>query len=107
MSALSAAAKVKEPMGKQQVAGNTREVEFTFSAPGAKKVCVAGTFNGWNTNSMPMKKDREGTWRIKVKLSSGKHEYKYYVDGSWAQDAPGAEMVQNPFGTRNCIIAVA
>lgn len=107
MAASEAVKKMQESMGRQQIAGTTREMEFTFHAPGAKKVCIAGTFNGWNTNSMPMKKDRNGIWRIKVKLPAGKHEYKYFVDGTWAQDIPGAEMVPNPFGTRNCVIGVA
>lgn len=107
MSALEAVRKMKESVGRQQTAGTSREVEFTFHAPRANKVCIAGSFNGWNTNSMPMKKDRDGTWRIKVKLSSGKHEYRYFEDGTWAQDMPCAEMVPNPFGSRNCVIGVA
>lgn len=107
MAALEAVKKMKETIGRQPSAGTAKDVEFTFYAPGAKKVCLAGTFNGWNTSSMPMKKDKDGTWRIKVKLSSGRHEYKYFVDGAWAQDVPGAEMVQNCFGSRNCVVGVA
>jgi hypothetical protein len=41
-----------------------------------------------------------------MKLPRGKCEYKYFVDGAWAQDISGAEMIPNPFGTSNCVINV-
>jgi hypothetical protein len=83
-----------------------QEVEFSFHAPDAKRVCVAGTFNDWNTNSMPLKKEKDGTWRKKVKLAPGRYEYKYFVDGVWIQGTPCAETALNPFGTYNCVIGV-
>lgn len=106
MSALEAIKKMKESLGKPQSAGTMHEIEFTFNSPEAKKVCIAGKFNNWNTSSMPMKKDKDGTWRIKVKLPPGRHEFKYFVDGAWAQNIPGTEMVPNPYGTSNCVIGV-
>lgn len=105
MAAIEAVKKMKELISKPRAAA--QEVEFTFRAPEAKKVSVAGTFNGWNTTTMPMKKGKDGVWRITVKLSSGRHEYKYFVDGAWAQNIPGAEMAPNPFGSSNCIMRVA
>jgi 1,4-alpha-glucan branching enzyme len=106
MAALEAVKKMKESLSSQRTTGTMREVEFTFHAPNAKKVCIAGKFNAWDTSSTPMKKGKDGTWRIKIKLSPGKHEYKYFVDGAWAQDLPCADLVLNPFGTHNCVIAV-
>jgi 1,4-alpha-glucan branching enzyme len=106
MAALEAARKMNESAGRQKSAGAVREVDFAFRAPSAKKVCVAGTFNNWNPNSIPMKKEKDGTWKIKVKLAAGKYEYKYVVDGTWAQDVPCAESVRNSFGTYNCVIGV-
>lgn len=84
-----------------------KQIEFTFRAPEAKKVYIAGTFNDWNPKLMLMKKDKDGTWRILIKLTPGRYEYKYFVDGTWAQDVPAAEVVPNPFGTNNCVITVA
>ena len=98
--------KMKDAISKAGTTGVVREVEFTFSAPEAKKVCIAGTFNAWNTKSIPMKKDKGGTWRSTVKLSPGMYEYKYCVDGAWAQDIRGAEVVPNAFGTYNSVIRV-
>ncbi len=98
--------RLKESIIKSNKTGAMQEVEFTLHAPDANKVCIAGQFNEWNTKSMPMKKSKDGTWRIKIKLPRGKYEYKYLVDGAWAQDISGAEMIPNPFGTSNCVINV-
>ncbi len=106
MSALEVIKKMKESVGRAQSAGTMHEIEFTFRAPDAKKVCIAGKFNNWNTSSMPMKKGKDGTWRIKVKLPPGRHEFKYFMDGVWAQDIPDTEKVSNPFGTYNYVIGV-
>ncbi len=106
MPTLEAVKQLKESISRSLISGDKQEVEFTLLAPDAKKVCIAGQFNDWNTKSMPLKKIKNGTWRIKLKLPRGKCEYKYFVDGSWAQDISCAERVPNPFGTSNCVINV-
>ncbi len=106
MTSLDAVKRMKESLGRAQPAGAMHEIEFEFHAPDAKKVCIAGKFNNWNTSSMPMKKGKDGTWRIKIKLPPGKHEFKYFADGAWAQTIPGADLVPNPFGTYNGVIGV-
>jgi 1,4-alpha-glucan branching enzyme len=95
---------VKKSIGSPRL--SAREVEFTLKAPGAKTVCIAGQFNDWNTTSTPMKKSKDGSWKIRLKLPSGTYEYKYFVDGSWVNEASGRETAPNPFGTCNCIITV-
>ena len=80
-----------------------REVEFTYNAPKAKEVCLAGTFNNWDPRSLHMKPTRSGAWTAKVNLPPGRYEYKVVVDGQWAQDIPGEEKVANPFGTVNWV----
>lgn len=86
--------------------GNAQEVEFTYYAPGAKKVCLAGKFNDWNTRSLPMKKDKDGVWKTAVRLSPGRYEYKFFVDGVWTPEHPGSDTVLNPYGTYNRVIGV-
>jgi len=89
---------------------STREIqentEFSFCSPGAMNVYVAGEFNGWDTKSLPMKKDKDGIWRAKVKLLSRRYEYKLFADNVWVEDLPNSETVFNPFGTKNFIISV-
>jgi len=106
MATSDTAKKVKELISKPRIMSTSNEIEFTYHAPDAKNVCVAGKFNDWNTKSLPMKKDKDGTWKIKVKLAPGKYEYKYFVDGAWAQDLPCTNLAPNPFGTFNCEIKI-
>jgi 1,4-alpha-glucan branching enzyme len=83
-----------------------QEVEFKLYAPDARTVFVAGQFNAWDPGKTPMKKSKDGTWKIKVKLPPGRCEYKFFVDGAWMQDLPGAGTTPNPFGTNNRVIDV-
>lgn len=106
MATMETAKKVKETIRRTRITDTSQEVEFAYYAPDAKKVCMAGKFNDWNTKSLPMKKDKDGTWKIKVKLAPGKYEYKYFVDGAWIQDLPCTDLAPNPFGTLNCEIKV-
>ena len=36
------------------------EVEFVYESPTAKEVCLAGDFNDWSSNGLPMRKAEEG-----------------------------------------------
>jgi 1,4-alpha-glucan branching enzyme len=98
--------KVRASLGMPQMTGGKHDVEFICHASLAKKVFIAGNFNDWNTSSKPMKKAKDGTWRIKLKLTPGKYEYKYIVDEAWAFDESCSELVPNSFGTDNCVITV-
>jgi 1,4-alpha-glucan branching enzyme len=96
-------------MKKEKVKKKDQEeqrVEFTFNAPDAKEVFLAGEFNNWDTLTLPMKQGRDGMWKAKVKLSPGRYEYKFFIDNDWVEELPGVEKVPNQFGTNNFIIQV-
>lgn len=80
-----------------------KKVDFSFSAPNAESVSIAGDFNNWNTISHPMKKDKKGVWKISLNLDPGTYQYNFYVDGDWQSDPNCTECVENPFGTLNCV----
>ena len=107
MAALEVVRNMREVLSKRRSISTRHEIEFTFSAPKAKKVCLAGDFNDWNVKSMPMKKDAGGTWRIRLKLASGRYEFKYVVDGIWAQDMSCSGTAPNSFGSCNNVIGIA
>ena len=96
----------KEKKKVKKGKASEKRVEFTFHAPEAREVCLAGEFNSWDTQSLPMKKDRNGVWKTKIKLPSGRYEYKLFADNDWVEDLPGTELVPNPFGTQNLVIWV-
>ncbi|MFH1640830.1 MAG: isoamylase early set domain-containing protein [Candidatus Omnitrophota bacterium] len=84
----------------------TKTTEFKMHAPGARKVSLAGSFNNWDTKKLSAKKDSQGNWKVNVGLKTGRHEYKFFVDGTWANDPNCASCVPNSFGTHNCVVEV-
>jgi len=70
-------------------------------------VHLAGTFNEWSLSNCPLKKEAGGWWRVKVKLPSGRYEYRYLVDGNWENDQRPVICVPNPFGSWNCVLEVS
>jgi 1,4-alpha-glucan branching enzyme len=91
---------------KKSKESNTKRVRFSLQAPEAESVSLAGDFNGWDVNSLPMKRDTKGGWKANVDLEPGRYEYRFCVDGSCQDDPNTSETVGNPFGTRNCIRVV-
>ena len=81
----------------------TKKIEFTLYAPEAQRVTLAGDFNDWDVNALPMKKDSKGTWGASVALPPGRVEYRFWVDGVWHDDPNAHERVENPFGSQNCV----
>lgn len=84
----------------------SRPTEFKFYAPQARRVSLAGSFNNWDTRALSAKRDSKGNWMVKVNLKPGKHEYKFFVDGSWLNDPRCSACVTNAFGSQNCTIEV-
>ena len=83
-----------------------KTVEFNYSVPEAKEVYLAGEFNNWDTRSLPMKKDKKRVWKIKIKFTPGRYEYKFFADNVWVESLPGVEKSSNPFGSQNFVIWV-
>jgi 1,4-alpha-glucan branching enzyme len=95
----------KEKIKKSRTKGEIN-FEFAFYAPEANEVFLAGEFNHWDTQSLLMKKDKDGFWKTKIKLSPGRYEYKLFVDDKWVENIPGAELSPNLFGTHNFVVWV-
>ena len=85
----------------------SKNVSFQLSAPEANTVALAGDFNGWNVNSLPLKKGKLGTWKASIKLKPGRYEYRFSVNGEWWDDPHAQERVSNPFGGYNSIKVVS
>jgi 1,4-alpha-glucan branching enzyme len=90
----------------QETVQNGRMVEFSLQAPEAKEVFLAGEFNQWDAQSMPMKRGKDGNWKVKKALPPGRYEYKFFLDKQWVEGLPGTELVPNHFGTQNCVLRV-
>jgi len=83
-----------------------KSIEFKLYAPSAKNVALAGDFNKWNPQTLKMKKDGNGTWKAKVSIPCGKHEYKFVVDGNWWTDPSCKSVSTNSLGSQNSIVSI-
>jgi len=83
------------------------KVEFSFSAPDAKEVFLAGSFNGWNPKADKLTKQGNGTWTITKTLSTGIYCYKFVADGKWFIDPQNDKKYYNIEGGENSVFFVS
>lgn len=96
-----------QPAGAESKgAGSAKTVTFEYFAPSAKKVYVAGNFNSWKLDGLPLKKDRSGRWSAELELPPGSYEYRFLVDGNWQNEQKPVEYRPNEFGSANCLLKV-
>ncbi|MBI2502747.1 MAG: glycoside hydrolase [Candidatus Latescibacteria bacterium] len=86
--------------------GTRRPITFQLSAPEARAVFLAGSFNDWEATSLPMAQDERGVWKAEVDLEAGVYEYRFMVDGEWQDDPECEERCANGFGTCNCVVRI-
>lgn len=82
-------------------------VKATFRCalkPDAKRVYLAGDFNHWDTQAVPMTR-RGGKFSKSLELAPGQYQYKYFIDGEWCAD-PDAPLAVSEVGSINNIINV-
>ncbi|MEO8770141.1 MAG: glycogen-binding domain-containing protein [Ferruginibacter sp.] len=68
----------------------------------AKRVMLAGSFNDFSPDALPMKKNDSG-WIANVKLGAGKYWYKFIVDGDWRIDEDNQQRENDGKGNTNSI----
>ena len=95
-----------QPISERFPALEEQEVVLTCSAPGAGRVHVAGTFNGWSPNDNPLVQLENVEWCAQLMLKSGRYEYRFVVDGCWIDDPQAAQSAVNPYGGINSVIEV-
>ena len=63
-------------------------VRFSYEAPDATSVHLAGEFNSWSPTALAMlDEDGDGVWEVVTELQTGRsYEYKFVIDGNWTTD---------------------
>lgn len=89
---------------KQQHKSESNKIRIEFHDEKAQAVFIAGTFNEWRPDAMPMISLGEGRWGKELMLSPGRYEYRFVVDGEWGIDPSAAEQVPNPHGYNSVLI---
>ena len=65
---------------------------FVYADPAAKSVALIGDFNRWDPSATPLTRSSGGTWGRTLRLTAGRHEYAYLVDGKrWVTDRVARE----------------
>jgi 1,4-alpha-glucan branching enzyme len=83
-----------------------QKITFSFTAPDAQSVLLAGDFTGWQEAPLALKKQKGGLWKKTVSLPPGRYEYRLLVDGEWRDDPQCATHHPNQFGGQNCVCVV-
>ncbi|GGE38857.1 isoamylase early set domain-containing protein [Psychroflexus planctonicus] len=83
------------------------KVTFHVTQREAEKVVVAGDFNNWNENSFELRKLKNGVFKGSINLEKDKeYEFKYIIDGHWANDDEADAKVFNEYATENSILVL-
>ncbi len=96
-------------MVKKTPLASGKKVKVTFELPanGAETVCLAGDFNGWSKDALPMKKrKKDGVFAASINLPVGHtYQFRYWVDGKrWENDWAADDYVPNGFGGDNSVV---
>jgi 1,4-alpha-glucan branching enzyme len=83
-----------------------QKVTFSYLAPDAQSVLLAGDFTRWQEAPVTLKKDKTGEWKRTVSLPPGRYEYRLLVDGQWRDDPQCVTRQPNQFGSENCVCVV-
>jgi len=88
-----------------KIAPKIRKATVTFTTQSrecASHAILTGEWDGWT--ACAMKKNRNGTFSVKVNIYMGKcYQFGYSIDGNWTPDTD-LPMVASPFGTSNSIL---
>ncbi|MBU3913919.1 isoamylase early set domain-containing protein [bacterium] len=74
-----------------------------------KTVHLVGDFNNWNPKKNPMKKLKDGSFKIILDLKTGQeYQFRYLVNSeNWVNDNAADRYTPNPFGNAdNCVVVV-
>jgi Glycogen recognition site of AMP-activated protein kinase len=113
-TAPAAAPSAKQPAAKLPAGelslGRPRTAEggilFTYGDPNSSSVFLAGSFNEWNAEAIPLAQDESGLWSVVHSLPAGSHEYKFVVDGAWFADPENPDTQADPYGGANSLVTV-
>jgi len=69
---------------------------FQIAYAQAQSVEIAGDFNRWIPEKL--RKREGGLWQLVLSVASGRHRYKFIVDGEWRRDPYQPLQLRNGFG---------
>jgi alpha-amylase/alpha-mannosidase (GH57 family) len=85
-------------------------VRFSVETPGARTIHLAGEFNAWDPDALPMSdEDGDGVWEVITELQVGRtYAYKFVINGgaTWREDPTNPHTVDDNYGGRNSVVSI-
>ena len=82
-------------------------VTFRSKAPkSTRSLQLLGEFNDWRSDRHPMKRRKDGTWSVTVRLPKDEQfQFRYLIDGEqWLTDEQSDGLAHNELGDPNALI---
>lgn len=78
------------------------------AAPDAKRVTVVGDFNGWNPSETPLKRLKNGDFKVTLELACNReYRFRYLIDANrWENDWFADRYVPNCYGCDDSVVVV-
>lgn len=74
------------------------KVTFEITAAEASKISLVGDFNEWQADATPLKKLKNGTFKVALDLPANESfEYKFIIDGEYTNDPEAEKLIWNEF----------
>jgi 1,4-alpha-glucan branching enzyme len=87
--------------------------KVTFELPsqaanGAAKVTLVGDFNNWDPVATPLKRHKDGSYRLILDLPCNReYQFRYLIDGEhWENDWEADNYLPNPTGNSENSVVV-
>jgi 1,4-alpha-glucan branching enzyme len=86
-------------------------VTFTVlseAAQEAKTINIAGDFNSWSSTETPLKKEKDGSFSVKLVLDAEKeYQFRYLIDGhKWENDWKADKYIPAPYSNADNSVVV-
>ncbi len=97
-------------MLKKQYLSDGKICKVTFTLPAqidATAAVLVGDFNNWDKDALPMKRAKDGAWKVEVKLEAGhEYQYRYLINGNeWHNDQAADKFAVHPYGGENSVVS--
>lgn len=71
-------------------------------------IYLVGDFNEWDQTATPLKRNKQGAYRVALELEPGRaYEFRYVINGRhWCNDWAADAYAPSAYGADNCVVEV-
>ena len=74
----------------------------------AKTINIAGDFNSWSSTETPLKKNKDGSFSVKLDLETDReYQFRYLIDGQrWENDWQADKYIPAPYSNADNSVVI-